>query len=223
MKIQDAIQRIYDVGIIPVVRASSSSEAEQLVEAIFAGGISIVEITMTVPDAFTVIRDVVRKHGKHVLIGAGTVVTAEQAAQCLDAGVEFLVSPGLSVPVLQLATARGKLAIPGALTPTELMLAHQHGAKLVKIFPCSSAGGASHIKALRAPFPNALLIPTGGVNLASAAEYLAAGAFALGVGAELANLAALRNGRPQEITQAAEQFARIVRQSRPDKPARIQA
>jgi 2-dehydro-3-deoxyphosphogluconate aldolase/(4S)-4-hydroxy-2-oxoglutarate aldolase len=223
MKIQDAIQKIYDVGVIPVVRASSTSEAEQLVEAIFAGGISIVEITMTVPDAISLIRDVVHKHGKHVLIGAGTVTTAEQAADCLDAGVEFLVSPGLSVPVLQLATARGKLAIPGALTPTELMTAREHGANLVKIFPCSSAGGASHIKALRAPFPDALLIPTGGVNLASAAEYLSAGAFALGVGAELANLAALRSGRPQEITQAAEQFVRIVRQSRPDKSVRIQA
>jgi 2-dehydro-3-deoxyphosphogluconate aldolase/(4S)-4-hydroxy-2-oxoglutarate aldolase len=221
MKMQDAIQTIYDVGIIPVIRANSSSEAEQLVEAIFAGGISIVEITMTVPGAIGVIRDVVRKHGKNVLIGAGTVVTAEQAAQCLDAGVEFLVSPGLSAPVLRLAAARGKLAIPGALTPTELMAAHEHGAKLVKIFPCSSAGGAAHIKALRAPFPDALLIPTGGVNLASAPEYLSAGAFALGVGAELANLAALRSGRPQEITQAAEKFVRIVRQSRPDKPVHV--
>ena len=220
MKIQDAIQKIYDVGIIPVIRASSTSEAEQLVEAIFAGGISIVEITMTVPDAISVIREVVRQHGKNVLIGAGTVITAEQAAHCFDAGVEFLVSPGLSIPVLELA-ARGKLALPGALTPTELMTAHEHGAKLVKIFPCSSAGGAAHIKALRAPFPDALLIPTGGVNLASAAEYLAAGAFALGVGAELANLAALRSGRPQEITQAAEKFVHIVRQSRTDKSVHV--
>jgi 2-dehydro-3-deoxyphosphogluconate aldolase / (4S)-4-hydroxy-2-oxoglutarate aldolase len=170
-----------------------------------------------VPDAIAVIHDVVRKHGKNILVGAGTVTTAEQANQCLDAGVDFLVSPGLCVPVLEIAADRGKLAIPGALTPTEFMSALEHGATLVKIFPCSSAGGPSHIKALRGPFPDGLLIPTGGVNLASAAEYLAAGAFALGVGSELANLSVLREGRVHEITHAAESFAQIVRRCRPLK------
>ena len=214
MTIQDVAQKIFDVGIIPVIRASTAFEADQFVEAIAAGGICVVEITMTVPYSIALIRDVVRKYGKHILVGAGTVITAEQANQCLDAGADFLVSPGISLAVLKIAANNGKLAIPGALTPTEFMSARDHGATLVKIFPCSSAGGPSHIKALRGPFPDALLIPTGGVNLASAAEYLAAGAFALGVGSELANLSVLREGGAHEITHAAQCFTQIVSRSR---------
>jgi 2-dehydro-3-deoxyphosphogluconate aldolase/(4S)-4-hydroxy-2-oxoglutarate aldolase len=217
MNIEQAIQKIYDVGIIPVVRASGNSEAEQLVEAICAGGISVVEITMTVPGAVDAIRAVVRTHAQNVLVGAGTVVSEEQAAQCIDVGAQFLVSPGISIPVLKLAAARGVLAIPGALTPSEVISAQQHGAKLIKIFPCSSAGGPAHIQALRGPFPDALLIPTGGVTLSTAGSYFAAGAYAIGVGSDLANLAALRTGRSQEITQAAQEFVRIVQQARSAK------
>jgi 2-dehydro-3-deoxyphosphogluconate aldolase/(4S)-4-hydroxy-2-oxoglutarate aldolase len=142
------------------------------------------------------------------------VTTAKQAEICLDAGAQFLVSPGLSVPVVQTALKRGILAIPGALTPTELMAALEAGAQLVKIFPCGSAGGPKHIKALRAPFPDVRLIPTGGVNLANAAEYIQAGAFALGVGADLVDLAALRRNEASKIIDMAKALTQAVLDAR---------
>lgn len=214
MDIEEALKKIGEIGIVPVVRAASFEEARQAVDAICIGGISVIEITMTVPNAPAVIREVVRKYGDTVLTGAGTVLNFEQASECLDAGAEFLVSPGLSVPVLHAAQARGKLAIPGALTPTELMAASLEGARVIKIFPCENMGGARYIKALKAPFPRVELIPTGGVNLTNAAEYIAAGAFALGVGADLVNLAALRDGKAPDIIEAAKRLVEIVRQAR---------
>jgi 2-dehydro-3-deoxyphosphogluconate aldolase / (4S)-4-hydroxy-2-oxoglutarate aldolase len=210
MTIDDVIRRIGEIGIVPVVRAAAVDEATRAVEAICAGGIPIVEITMTVPDAITVIRQVARQYGKDVLLGAGTVTTAHQAEQCIAAGAEFIVSPGLSFPVLAAAQACGKLAIPGALTPTELMNAQQNGAKLIKIFPCGNVGGPKYLKSLRGPFPDASLIPTGGVNVSNAAEFIAAGAFALGVGAELVNAAALREGNLAKIEQAARELLSAV-------------
>ena len=210
MTIDEVIRRIEEVGIIPVVRAASVEEATRAVEAIGAGGIPVVEITMTVPNAVSVIREVAKQHGATVLIGAGTVTTAEQAESCIRAGAEFLVSPGLSVPVLSVARASAKLAIPGALTPTELMNAHDQGARLVKIFPCGNVGGPKYLKSLKAPFPKAELIPTGGVNAANAAEFIAAGAFALGVGADLVDAAALREGNLQKIITAAQELVQAV-------------
>src|SRR6267143_2464853 len=214
MNIEEALKKIGEAGIVPVVRARTFEEARQAVDAICAGGISVIEITMTVPNAPAVIREVVRKYGDTVLTGAGTVLNFEQASECLDAGAEFLVSPGLSVPVLHAAQVRGKLAIPGALTPTELMAASLEGARVIKIFPCENMGGARYIKALTAPFPSVELIPTGGVNLTNAAEYIAAGAFALGVGADLVNLAALRDGKAPDIIEAAKRLVEIVRHAR---------
>jgi 2-dehydro-3-deoxyphosphogluconate aldolase / (4S)-4-hydroxy-2-oxoglutarate aldolase len=219
MNIEEALKKIGEIGIVPVVRAASFEEARQAVDAICAGGISVIEITMTVPNAPAVIREVVRKYGDKVLTGAGTVLRSEQATECLDAGAEFLVSPGLAVPVLKAAQAHGKLAIPGALTPTELMMASLEGARVIKIFPCENMGGAKYIKALKAPFPGVELIPTGGVNLANAAGYIAAGAFALGVGADLVNVAALRAGKAQEIIDAAKKLVEIVREARGAKTA----
>jgi 2-dehydro-3-deoxyphosphogluconate aldolase / (4S)-4-hydroxy-2-oxoglutarate aldolase len=210
MTIDDVIRRIGEVGIVPVVRAATVEEAIRAVEAISAGGIPIVEITMTVPDAITVIRQVARQYGKDVLLGAGTVTTAHQAETCIAAGAEFIVSPGLSFPVLSAAQACGKLAIPGALTPTELMNAQQNGARLIKIFPCGNVGGPKYLKSLKGPFPDATLIPTGGVNVSNAAEFIAAGAFALGVGAELVNTAALREGNLAKITHAARELVGAV-------------
>src|SRR5712692_8157436 len=210
MIIEQILQKIHDVGIIPVIRAESFAEAMQAVEAIAAGGIPIVEVTMTVPGAVSVIREVARSFGSRALVGAGTILDAKQATECLDAGAEFLVSPGLALPVLQVARDRGKLAIPGALTPTELMAALAADASVVKIFPCGSVGGAKHIKALKAPFPQARLIPTGGVNLSNAAEYLQVGAFALGLGGDLCNLAAVREGRVHEITRLAQSLVAAV-------------
>jgi 2-dehydro-3-deoxyphosphogluconate aldolase/(4S)-4-hydroxy-2-oxoglutarate aldolase len=214
MTIDEVIHRIEEVGIVPVVRAATVDEATRAVEAICAGGIPVVEITMTVPNAVSVIREVAKQHGGKVLIGAGTVITADQAESCVRAGAEFLVSPGLSVPVLSVARASGKLAIPGALTPTELMNAHDHGARLVKIFPCGNVGGAKYLKSLKAPFPKAELIPTGGVNAANAADFIAAGAFALGVGADLVDATALREGNLEKITAAARELVTAVSSAR---------
>ena len=214
MTIDDVIRRIGEIGIVPVVRAATVDEATRAVQAICAGGISIVEITMTVPNAVSVIREVAKQYGSNVLIGAGTVTTAEQAESCLRAGAEFLVSPGLSAPVLSVARASARLAIPGALTPTELMNAQDHGARLVKIFPCGNVGGAKYLRALKAPFPNASLIPTGGVNAANAAEFIAAGAFALGVGADLVDAAALREGNLEKIISAARELVQAVATAR---------
>ena len=172
---------------------------------------------MTVPNAPAMIQELVRQYGTSVLTGAGTVTTAKQAEICLDAGAQFLVSPGLSVPVLQTAARCGILAIPGALTPTEVMSALEAGAKLIKIFPCGSAGGPKHIKALKAPFPETRLIPTGGVNLENAAEYFAAGSFALGVGADLVDLAALRRMEPNKIIDMAKALIDAVARARASK------
>ena len=210
----DVIRRIGEVGIIPVVRAGSVDDAIRAVEAICAGGIPIVEITMTVPNATDVIRNIVRDYGDKAVIGAGTVTTVEQANICLAVGAQFLVSPGLSLPVLALAQGSGKLAIPGALTPTELMSAQDAGARLIKIFPCGNVGGAKYLKALKGPFPNARMIPTGGVNPANAAEFIAAGAFALGVGGELVSASALRDGNLSKITEAAKELVQAVKAAR---------
>jgi 2-dehydro-3-deoxyphosphogluconate aldolase/(4S)-4-hydroxy-2-oxoglutarate aldolase len=210
MTIEDVIRRIEEVGVVPVVRAATSSEASRAVEAVCAGGIPIVEITMTVPNAVSVIREVAQQYGNKVLVGAGTVTNADQAEQCIRAGAEFLVSPGLSTAVLSVAHACTKLAIPGALTPTELMNAQDHGARLLKIFPCGNVGGPKYLRSLKAPFPDASLIPTGGVNAANAAEFIAAGAFALGVGTDLVDAVALRDGNLQKIVSGAQELVRAV-------------
>src|SRR5260370_22336607 len=182
MTIEDVIHGIGEIGIVPVVRAATVEDATSAVRAICAGGIPILEITMTVPDATSVIRHVAREYGSTVLVGAGTVTTAEQAEQCIGAGAEFIVSPGLSLPGLGVARARARLAIPGALTPTELMNAQENGAKLIKIFPCGNVGRPKYCRSLRAPFPQVALIPTGGVDVSHPGEVIAARAFAFGVG-----------------------------------------
>jgi 2-dehydro-3-deoxyphosphogluconate aldolase / (4S)-4-hydroxy-2-oxoglutarate aldolase len=210
MTIEEVIARIGEIGILPVIRAASVNHANRAVEAICAGGIPIAEITMTVPNAIEVIEHVARRFGKNILVGAGTITTAEQATHAIDAGAQFVVSPGLSVPVLEVAQARRVLAIPGALTPTELMSAQQNGARLIKIFPCGNVGGPKYLKSLKAPFPTAELIPTGGVGVSNAADFIAAGAFALGVGADLVNPAALHDGNSSQITKIACELLRAV-------------
>src|SRR5215831_16640134 len=217
LTIEDVVRRVGEIGIIPVVRAASVEEANRAVEAICAGGIPVVEITMTVPNAISVIRELVQRRGNDVLIGAGTVTNAEQAESCVRAGAQFLVSPGLATSVLSVARVHNRLAIPGALTPTELMNAQEQGARLVKIFPCGNVGGPKYLKSLKAPFPQAQLIPTGGVNLGNAAEFIAAGAYALGVGADLVDATALREGNLEKITSAAREFVQAVAAARPPK------
>jgi 2-dehydro-3-deoxyphosphogluconate aldolase / (4S)-4-hydroxy-2-oxoglutarate aldolase len=214
MTIDDVIGRIGEVGIVPVVRAATVDEATRAVEAIYAGGIPIVEITMTVPNAVSVIREVAHQYREKVVVGAGTVTTAQQAELCIRAGAEFIVSPGLASSVLSVAHASVKLAIPGALTPTELMVAQDHGARLIKIFPCGNVGGPKYLRSLKAPFPNACLIPTGGVNAANASDFISAGAFALGVGADLVDATALGKGNLEKIISGARQLVHAVASAR---------
>jgi 2-dehydro-3-deoxyphosphogluconate aldolase / (4S)-4-hydroxy-2-oxoglutarate aldolase len=214
MNAEQSRKRIGEVGIVPVVRAANTAEAQQAVRAIHMGGISIVEITMTVPNAAALISQLVGEYADKLVVGAGTVLTYGQAMVCFDAGAEFLVSPGLSVPVIAAAREREKLAIPGALTPTEVMAAIREGARLIKIFPCESMGGAKYIKSLRGPFPDIDFIPTGGVGIANASEYFAAGSFALGIGSELVDLKALRRGEPQNISDSCNKLAEIVSRAR---------
>ena len=214
MTIDDVIRRIGEIGIVPVVRAATVDEAKLAVQAICAGGIPVVEITMTVPDAVAVIREVAQQYGGSVLIGAGTVTTGAQAELSIRAGAQFLVSPGLAITALSVAQACGTLAIPGALTPTELMNAQENGARLVKVFPCGNVGGPKYLRSLKGPFPKAALIPTGGVNATNAADYIAAGAFALGIGADLIDATALRERNLDKITLAARELVNAVASAR---------
>jgi 2-dehydro-3-deoxyphosphogluconate aldolase / (4S)-4-hydroxy-2-oxoglutarate aldolase len=214
MTAAEVARKIGQIGIIPVIRAQSFRIVSLAVEAVSSGGIPVVEITMTVPNAVEVIRQVVRTYGKQILTGAGTVTTADQARACLDAGAQFLVSPGFSTAVLHIAAAKKVLAVPGVFTATEIMAAQDAGISLVKVFPCGSAGGARHLKALRGPFPTLQMIPTGGVTLANAGEYIAAGAFALGVGSELVNETALCDDKNGAVTDCARQFVEAVRRAR---------
>ncbi len=206
--------RIVEIGIVPVVRAASAQQAMQAAAAVCDGGIPIVEITMTVPGAINVIAQLAKIMGNDVLIGAGTVLDAEAAQRCIDAGAEFLVSPGFDLATVQFAKQQGKLIMAGALTPTEVIAAWKAGSDFVKIFPCGTIGGAKYIKALKAPLPQVAMIPTGGVNLTTAADFIHAGADALGIGGELVSAAALKSGDVSSITEAARQYVAIVQQAR---------
>jgi 2-dehydro-3-deoxyphosphogluconate aldolase / (4S)-4-hydroxy-2-oxoglutarate aldolase len=207
-------KRIVEIGIVPVVRATSPKQALLAAEAVCAGGIPIVEVTMTVPGALEVIAELANSVGREVLIGAGTVLDAATAQRCVDAGAEFIVSPGFDLETVQLAGRLGKLIMAGALTPTEVIAAWKAGSDFVKIFPCGAVGGPKYIKALKAPLPQVPMVPTGGVNLTTAAEFIQAGAEALGIGGELVSAAALKSGNTQEITQAARQYVAIVAETR---------
>ena len=211
--------RILHVGIIPVIRAQSASQAMQAAEAVCDGGIPIVEITMTVPDPVAVLRKLTRDSKSRLLVGAGTVLRADRVEECVDAGAEFIVTPGHNAMVVARAKALDKLVVAGALTPTEVMTAWDSGADFVKIFPCGSVGGPKYIKALKGPFPDVPMIPTGGVNLENAADFLRAGADALGIGGELVSASALKAGDMHAITAAAQQYLKIVQQTRPRRAA----
>ncbi len=211
---QKVRERIIEIGIVPVVRASSPAEACLAADAVRQGGIPIVEITMTVPGAIDVIRELVKNCGSDVLVGAGTVLNEDAARRCLDAGAEFLVSPGLNVQTVAFAAREGKLIMAGALTPTEVMAAWDAGADIIKVFPCGQVGGAKYIKALKGPFPQIPFIPTGGVNLNTAAEFLEAGCVALGIGGELVQADALKANKPEIIAENARKFLAIVKHTR---------
>jgi len=182
------------VGLIPVLRARNAVQALAVVEAMIAGGVTVVEVTMTVPGAIDVLKELRKEYSSKLLLGSGTVTSAAEAQATINAGAEFVVSPSLHPEVIRVTRTNGKLSIPGALTPTEVITAWREGADYVKIFPCSAMGGASYLKSLLAPFPFLKLIPTGGVTLETAASFIQAGARALGVGSDLVNLGAIDSG-----------------------------
>ena len=204
-------QRILEVKIVPVVRASSPQQALGAADTVRSAGIPIVEVTMTVPGAIDVIAALAKSMGADVLIGAGTVLDAATAQRCLDAGAQFLVSPGFDAETVALAKRLNILVMPGALTPTEVITAWKAGADFVKIFPCGNVGGPAYIKSLKAALPQVPMVPTGGVNLETAAAFLRAGASALGIGGELVSKAALESGNFAAITESARQYVAIVK------------
>jgi 2-dehydro-3-deoxyphosphogluconate aldolase / (4S)-4-hydroxy-2-oxoglutarate aldolase len=213
--IKDQVRaRIEEIGIVPVVRAVSAEQAMRAAEAVCQGGIPIVEMTMTVPGAIELISQLSKTMGSEVLVGAGTVLNAETAQRCLDAGAQFLVSPGFDLETVKLANRSGRLIMAGALTPTEIIAAWNAGSDFVKVFPCGTVGGAKYIKALKGPLPDIPMVPTGGVNLDTAADFIRAGAAALGIGGELVSAAALHSGNTNEIVDAARKFVAIVREAR---------
>lgn len=210
----DVIKQIRDIGIIPVVRATSADEAMRAIDAIREGGVSVLEITMTVPGAVSVIEQLAKNYGSDVLVGAGTVLDPETARACILSGAKFVVSPALNVETIECCRRYGVTVMPGALTPTEVVQAWTAGADFVKVFPAGALGGASYLKALKAPLPQIELVPTGGVSLKTAADFIKAGASALGVGADLVDLKAIRDGQASIITERAKQYVEIVREAR---------
>jgi 2-dehydro-3-deoxyphosphogluconate aldolase/(4S)-4-hydroxy-2-oxoglutarate aldolase len=206
---ESTAQILERVGLIPVLRAKNPKQAHAVVEAMMAGGVTTVEVTMTVPGAVELLRELKREHPK-LLLGSGTVTTAKEAEETIAAGAEFVVSPSLHPEVIAATKAAGKLSVPGALTPTEVITAERAGAEYVKIFPCSAMGGASYLRSLLAPFPHLKLIPTGGVTIKTAEDFLRAGARALGVGSDLVNLAAIDEGKPEIITDAAAAYLQVL-------------
>jgi 2-dehydro-3-deoxyphosphogluconate aldolase/(4S)-4-hydroxy-2-oxoglutarate aldolase len=203
------LQRIRQIGVVPVVRASSGQEALQLVEALRSGGIDVIELTMTVPGAVEIIRELCKSPGG-AIVGAGTVLDAETARACLLAGAQFVVSPATDLGTISLCRTYGVPIMAGALTPTEVVTAWRAGSDMVKIFPCGAVGGASYLKALKAPLPQIELIPTGGVSLETAGDFIKAGASAVGAGADLVD--------PKEerayVTERARQYLAAVQKAR---------
>jgi 2-dehydro-3-deoxyphosphogluconate aldolase / (4S)-4-hydroxy-2-oxoglutarate aldolase len=213
MKKQDVRDQIERIGIVPVIRASTSQEARLAADAVCQGGIPIVEITMTVPGALEVISELA-KTMPEVLVGAGTVLNKIMARQCADAGAQFLVTPGFDKATVVEAKKLGLLVMAGALTPTEVMAAWSSGADFVKVFPCGNVGGATYLKALKGPLPQVPLVPTGGVNLETATDYIRAGAAALGVGGELILKDALKARKAEVISGLAAKFVELVKDAR---------
>ncbi len=207
-------QFIERVGLIPVLRAKSVAQGRAVVDAMIAGGVTVVEVTMTVPGALDLLKQLKNQYGAKLLLGSGTVTTGDQAQATIDAGAEFVVSPSLHPEVIRVTKANNKISCPGALTPTEAITAWNAGVDYVKIFPCSAVGGASYLKSLLAPFPHLRLIPTGGVTLQTAASFIQAGARALGVGSDLVNLAAIDAGHPETITETARAYLKAIAEAR---------
>ena len=208
------IKRIVETGIIPIIRVPSSDDALRIVDAIKAAGIDIIEITMTVPGAIEIMRDLGARYGDELVLGAGTVLEAETARLCMLAGAKFVVSPIVDEGMLTCCRTHGVVALPGALTPTEVVRAWRAGGDMVKVFPCGAVGGASYIRALKAPLPQIALVPTGGVSLETIGDFFKAGAAAVGAGADIVDLSKIREGRGDAITERARRYVEAVRKAR---------
>jgi 2-dehydro-3-deoxyphosphogluconate aldolase/(4S)-4-hydroxy-2-oxoglutarate aldolase len=213
------LSTLREVGIVPVIRAESADAAVAVVEALAEAGLTVAEITMTVPRAIDAIASVGKRFGNKVLLGAGTVTDAETVGRALDAGAEFIVTPCLVPEVIDAARAADLAVLPGALTPTEVFEAFRVGGDMVKIFPAQNVGGASYLRALHGPFPDIPLVPTGGVTLDNVREMFDAGATAVGVGSELISRDALARRDYAAISGLAVKFLAAVRHARAKKVA----
>jgi len=214
MKREEVFAAIVEIGVVPVVRTDSKEGAIRAIEAVYRGGIRAAEITMTVPGAIRALEKVADEFGDQIVLGAGTVLDPETARACMLAGAEFLVTPGLNVATIEMAKRYSKLITPGALTPTEVVTAWEAGGDIIKIFPCSAVGGAKYIKALRAPFPQIEMMPTGGVSLETVGDFLKAGACAVAVGAELIDSASIRCGHFEIFEERARCFLEAIAKAR---------
>ena len=204
---------LQETGLVPVLRAESVEKAMALAVAVAAGGVNVLEVTMTVPGAMEVIRRLVKEQPE-ILVGAGTVLDAETARICMLEGAQFVVSPALNLKTIEMCHRYSVAVLPGALTPPEVVTAWEAGADVVKVFPAGAMGGAKYLASLKGPLPQVKMIPTGGVSLASAAEFLRAGAFALGVGSDLVDAKAMAAGKPEVVTETARKYMQIVREFR---------
>jgi len=207
------LQRVLDTGVVAVIRAQSGEQLVDVAEALLAGGVEVMEVTFTVPGATRVLERVAERLGGKILLGAGTVLDSETARIAMLSGAEFIVSPTTNVQVIEICQRYDKLVMPGALTPTEVVTAWQAGADIVKVFP-SDLTGPAYLKALHGPLPQVRLMPTGGVNLETAADFITAGACALGIGSSLVSGKAVESGDFQGIESLAKQYVDIVRNAR---------
>jgi 2-dehydro-3-deoxyphosphogluconate aldolase/(4S)-4-hydroxy-2-oxoglutarate aldolase len=223
MNKQQILSSILDIGVVPVVRTSSAESAIRSIEAIHRGGIRSAEITMTVPGALKALEKIADQFGDTIVLGAGTVLDPETARSCMLAGAQFFVTPSLNLATIEAARRYSKPIMPGALTPTEVVTAWEAGADAVKVFPASAVGGAKYIKALKGPFPQIEMIPTGGVNLETAADFLKAGACAVAVGGELIDPETIKAGKYEIFEERAKQYLEIVRKTREELKAKAAA
>ncbi len=214
MSQKSILSRIVEIGVVPVVRTTSAEAAIRSIEAIYRGGILSAEITMTVPGAIRALEKIADQFGDKIILGAGTVLDPETARACMLAGAQFFVTPSLNLATIEMAKRYSKAIFPGALTPTEVLAAWQAGADAVKVFPCGAVGGPKYIKALRGPFPQIEMIPTGGVNLETAGEFLKAGACAVAVGAELIDPQSVKEGKFDLFEERAKQYLAAIRKAR---------
>src|SRR3954454_3887729 len=214
MTSKEILAAITEIGIVPVVRCSSGEGAVKTVGALYRGGIRAAEITMTVPGAIRALEQAADQFGDKLVLGAGTVLDPETARACMLAGAEFFVTPSLRVSTIEMAKRYSKVICPGALTPTEVLAAWQAGADAVKVFPAGAVGGAKYIKALKGPFPQIEMVPTGGVNLETAGDFLKAGACAVAVGGELIDPQTIKEGKYEVFEARAKQYLAAVAKAR---------